>query len=149
MIQRIQSVYLLLVVILLIASMSLPVGFFIGQDGIAYKFSPFGVEFGGESYGTWGLFVILLISTLIAAVSIFLYKNRILQMRLNIFNMILLIGYYIVFIVFLLMLKSDLQVTFRVNLALCLPLICMILTYLAIRAIGRDEVMVKSADRIR
>ena len=44
MIQRIQSVYLLLVAILLVVALCLPVGQFIGPDGIAaHIFKPLGV----------------------------------------------------------------------------------------------------------
>ena len=44
MIQRIQSVYLLLVAILLVVALCLPVGQFIGPDGIAaHVFKPLGV----------------------------------------------------------------------------------------------------------
>ena len=38
---------------------------------------------------------------------------------------------------------------FRIGWALCLPLVSIVLNVLAIRAIGRDEVMVKAADRLR
>jgi hypothetical protein len=47
------------------------------------------------------------------------------------------------------MLKSDLEASFRISWALSFPLIAIILNYLALRAIGRDEVMVKAADRLR
>ena len=44
MIQRIQSVYLLLVAILLVVALCLPVGQFIGSDGIAaHIFKPLGL----------------------------------------------------------------------------------------------------------
>ena len=44
MIQRIQSVYLLLVTILLVVAICMPVGQFIGADGVtAHVFKPLGV----------------------------------------------------------------------------------------------------------
>ena len=44
MIQRIQSVYLLLVTVLLVVTLCLPAGEFIGSDGIvAHVFKPLGV----------------------------------------------------------------------------------------------------------
>ena len=47
MIQRIQSVYLLLVTILLVVAICMPVGQFIGADGVtAHVFKPLGVAFG-------------------------------------------------------------------------------------------------------
>lgn len=149
MIQRIQTVYLLLVVGLLVTSIFAPLGYFVDNNGIAFKFTPLGVEMKDAFHYTWGMLGILILSTIIALATIFLYKNRILQLRMTIFNSILLIGYYLVFLAFFFVLKEDLEAYYRINWALCLPLIAIILNYLAIRAIGRDEVLVKAADRLR
>lgn len=149
MIQRIQSVYLLLVVILLIASLCLPLGTFIDADMTNYRFTNLGVTQAENFYSTWGLFSILLLSVIIAFATIFLYKNRVLQLRMTTFNTILLVGYYITFLVFLFNIKGNLQASFQINWALCLPLVSIILNYLAIRAIGKDEILVKAADRLR
>lgn len=47
-------------------------------------------------------------------------------------------------------LKNDLNaMAFQLGWALCLPAVCIILNYLAFRAIYRDELMVKAADRLR
>lgn len=149
MIQRIQTVYLLLVVGLLIASMCLPLGYFTDSQAITYTFSPLGIRSGEVFQSSWGLFAILLLSSIIALATIFLYKNRMLQIRMTIFNSILLVGFYLAFISFLVVLKGDLEATYRIHWALVLPLIAIILNYLAIRAIGRDEVLVKAVDRLR
>lgn len=149
MIQRIQTVYLLLVVVVLVTSMCLSLGTFVDSEMIMYKFTPLGVNLPEGLHSTWGLFSLLLLSTIISFASIFLFKNRILQMRMCIFNIILMIGYYVTFLVFMYSIKGDLEATFQINWALCLPIVAMILTYLAARAIGRDEVLVKAADRLR
>ena len=140
MIQRIQSVYLLLVTVLLVVAICMPVGQFIGADGVtAHVFKPLGVALAdGGFQSTWGLF------------GIFLFRNRMLQIRMTIFSSILLIGYYIAFCVFMFILKGDLDATaFQLGWALCLPVVAIILNYLAFRAIYKDEVMVKAADRLR
>ena len=139
MIQRIQSVYLLLVTVLLVVAICMPVGQFIGADGVTtHVFKPLGISMAdGGFQSTWGLFGILLLSALIAFCTIFLFRNRMLQVRMTIFC------------VFMFVLKSDLDASFRLGWALCLPLISIILNYLAFRAIYRDEVMVKAADRLR
>ena len=149
MIQRIQSIYLLIVTGLLIAAMCLPVGQFIASDGVtAYVFKPLGVTLTDDAFqSTWGLFGILFLSTVVAFCTIFLFRNRMLQVRMTVFNSILLIGYYAAFFVFMFMLKDDLD--FQLGWALCLPAISIILNYLSFRAIYRDEVMVKAADRLR
>ena len=51
MIQRIQSVYLLLVTILLVVTICMPVGQFIGTDGVtAHVFKPLGVSLAGGGF---------------------------------------------------------------------------------------------------
>ena len=152
MIQRIQSVYLLLVTILLVVAICLPVGQYIGTDGVTtHIFKPLGVTLANGTFqSTCGLFGILLLSAIIAFCTIFLFRNRMLQVRMTIFSSLLLIGYYIAFFVFMFMLKNDLDaMNFQLGWALCLPVICIILNYLAFRAIYRDELMVKAADRLR
>ena len=113
-----------------------------------HSFKALGIELNGAYESTWGLFCILLLSTIVAVATIFLYKNRMLQIRMTIFNSLLLVGYYIAFLAFYFALKNDANM-FRVGWALCLPLVSIILNILAVRAIGRDEVMVKAADRLR
>lgn len=152
MIQRIQSVYLLLAAVLLVVALFMPVGQFIASDGVtAHVFKPLGVTLAdGTFQSTWGLFGILLLSAIIAVCTIFLFRNRMLQVRMTIFSSLLLIGYYVAFFVFMYVLKGELEAsTFRLGWALCLPAVCIILNYLSFRAIYRDELMVKAADRLR
>ncbi|NDV64356.1 DUF4293 domain-containing protein [Bacteroides sp. 224] len=149
MIQRIQTVYLLLVVALLVASVCLPFGAFVDREMVTYEFTAFGVKSPDGFYSTWGLFSLLLLSTIIAFATILLFKNRVLQLRMCIFNTVVLVGYYIAFLVFLFSIKSDLDAIYQMNWALSLPLVAIIFNYLAIRAIGKDEVLVKAADRLR
>ena len=134
MIQRIQSVYLLVVTILIIICLCSPVGSYIGS--------------GTKDYAPWALFVILLVVAVLAFGTIFLFKKRMLQIRLTIFSTILLIGYYATLVTFIFMLKEE-SMTFSLSWTVCLPLVAIILNWLAIRAIGKDEVLVKAYDRLR
>ncbi|MDR0962884.1 MAG: DUF4293 domain-containing protein [Mediterranea sp.] len=152
MIQRIQTLYLLIATALLVAALCLPLGQFVGDDSITVSvFKPLGITLhNGDFYATWGLFGILLLSGIILLATIFLFKNRMLQIRMTVFSMILLVGYYIVFGVFLYMLlREDAVGRYQIGWSLCLPAISIILSYLAFRAIYRDEVMVRAADRLR
>ena len=65
-----------------------------------------------------------------------------------VFATCLLVGYYLAFIAFYFILKGDIS-AFQVHWALCLPLVAVILNYLAIRAIGTDEAKVQSLNRLR
>lgn len=147
MIQRIQSVYLLVVTALLIVTMCLPLGTFITPSG-PFDFNASGVMVNDAVQPTWGLLGILILSAIISFATLLLFKNRVLQIRMTVFNSLLLLGFYIAFIAFYFALKTDLS-SFKISWSLGLPLVAMVLNYLAIRAIGRDEVMVKAADRLR
>jgi len=151
MIQRIQSVYLLLVTALLASNIFLPVGSFLDKSGVAYPFTPLNVNIpsAGLNYTPWGLLSLLVLAALVALATIFLYKNRKLQIRMCVFNTLIMAGYYIVFLLFMLLSKASSLASFQFAFGLCIPVIAIILNYLAIRAIRKDEDMVKAADRLR
>ena len=70
-----------------------------------------------------------------------------LQIRLTIFSSVMLIGYYMALIAYIFMLAEE--TTFSASWSLCLPLVGIILNWLAIRGIGADEALVKAYDRLR
>ena len=145
MIQRIQSVYLLVVTILIIICLCSPVGSYIGSDYSVSALTNLCLTMadGTKDYAPWALFVILLVVAVLAFGTIFLFKKRMLQIRLTI-----LIGYYATLVTFIFMLKEE-SMTFSPSWTVCLPLVAIILNWLAIRAIGKDEVLVKAYDRLR
>lgn len=155
MIQRIQSIYLLIIVILMVATMFMPLAMLQEGDELFY-FDTTGLNamaLSGDSeliYPSWGLFVLTALIALIAMVTIFLYKRRILQIRLCIFNALLILGFYGLF-VFLIytFLENKEDIVVNVKIALGFPLINLILDYLAIRNIGADEALVRSLERLR
>ena len=102
-------------------------------------------------YSAWALMALPAVISIAALTAIFLYKKRIKQIRICVFNAILLIGFYGLF-AFILWKIFGLAGDFRVSnvrIALTFPLISLILSYLAIRSIGADEMLVKSLDRLR
>ena len=149
MIQRIQSVYLLVVSILMVICMCNPVGSIIASTN---EISEFGNLFitlpdGTKDYAPWALFVILLVVAVLAFVTIFLFKKRMLQIRLTIFSSVVLIGYYLVMAALIFMTAEE--TSFTPSWTICLPFIGIILNWLAIRGIGADEALVKAYDRLR
>lgn len=149
MIQRIQTIYLLVVTILSVTSLFLPIGLFIDSNSISEFYNLFISKAEGvKDYAPWALFVIMLFSSLISLVTIFLFKKRMLQIRLSIFNIILNIGYYASFIAFLFILKGDKE-SFTMNWPICIPFVNIVLSWLSVRAIGKDEMLVKAYDRLR
>lgn len=149
MIQRIQTVYLLVVAILAVVMISLPVGSFVTPDYRMSELTNLALvsEEGVSDYAPWALFALQTVSAILALVTIFLYKKRMLQIRLTLFNMLVLVGYYVTLVIFVLNLKGD--ASFVPSWTVCLPLISIILSWLAIRAIGKDEMLVKAYERLR
>lgn len=153
MLQRIQTVYLLIIAALAIAMLFLPLAVLLA-DGQLLKFDATGISTMTTPpeliYPTWGLFALTAVVALLALITIFLYKRRILQMRLCVFNAVLMLGIYGMFAFFVWTFKGEMeefQTTLRI--ALAFPAISLILDYLAIRNIGADEALIRSLDRLR
>jgi len=161
MIQRVQTLYLLAVVALGIALVFLPVLQFVTPEGASelhiYNLSAEGLfEITGEDchptvylQGLWGLLVTTLLIPILALIDIFLYKKRLLQARLNIFTIMLCLGYYGVLAIYVWLAKMSLGVEWHILPYASFPLICMVLTFMATRRILKDEALVRAADRIR
>jgi hypothetical protein len=135
LIQRIQSLYLLLAVILNIAVFFTPVYRHAVNDPVAWI--------------GWGFASSLTLTFLLAAAAIFLYKNRILQLRM------VKLGTYIQIVVLgftagiLFSLGGFGTFLWKEVLSSGLVVLGLILFWLAGRAIKKDEELVKSMDRIR
>jgi hypothetical protein len=100
--------------------------------------------------GLAGLLVISILIPLLALVDIFLYKKRILQARINIFTILLCLGYYGVLGIYIWLATTVIDgVQWHIMPWAAIPLICFILTSMATRAILKDEALVRAADRIR
>lgn len=153
MLQRIQTVYLLIITVLTALMIFMPLAVLQTGDTF-YKFDVFGVNTVVPEpellYPTWGLFVLTALIALLALFTIFMYKKRMLQIRFCIFNAILMVGFYGFFGYLIYTMKQELgDLSVSVRIALSFPLINLILDYLAIRNIGADEVLVRSLDRLR
>ncbi len=123
-------------------------------DGQFYSFDVFGVStIAPQSeliYPIWGLFVIVALIALLSLFTIFLYKKRILQIRICIFNAVLMLGFYAFFGYMAYQINQQIpNLDFTVRIVLAFPLISLILDYLAIRNIGADETLVRSLERLR
>lgn len=152
MIQRIQSVYLFLVTVLAVLTMCFPLAV-LQSGGELFVFKTKGVlPMLGDAemlYSTWGLMVVAIAIAVVSFITIFLFKKRVLQIRLCVFNALLMLGFYGLFAFFIWNLKGDMDFTFNVKFSLCFPFVALILNYLAIRNIGADEALVRSLERLR
>ena len=160
MIQRIQTLYLLLVVALGITLCFVPVVQFVTPEGAevvrAWQLTALGMT---ETTGTelpaiqlnglWGLLLASALIPVLALVDIFLYNKRLLQARLNIFTIMRFFGYYGVLAIYIYLAKLMIDVDVYVMGWACLPLVCLVLTVMATRRILKDEALVRAADRLR
>jgi len=150
MIQRIQTLYLLAVVILGTVLIWLPVVQLVTpEEAEMLQVWELGALGGAPLQGLWGLLLTTILIPFLAFVDIFLYKKRILQARLNIFLVMLCLGYYGVLALYIWLAKMSMNVEWHILPYASFPLICMVLTLMATRRILKDEALVRAADRIR
>ena len=154
MLQRIQSIYLLGALLLITALFFVPFAEIVGSDGAIYVFDRAGVYLQEAKnpeiiYSGLPIAIFLGIIVLVNLATIFSFKKRIRQIRLSVFNILLMIGLSGVIFYFTSHSASLLNGKYSFEPSLVMPLIAVVLTYLAIRNIGRDEALVRSIDRIR
>lgn len=154
MIQRIQSIYLLLAGIALILMFSNPIAEIMISDEMVLVFKHNHIESPGnpdfQSVNTWPVTFILISVVAISFVNIFLYRSRILQMRLCVFNIILMFGLAGMIFFFSKVTLSHYDGQESAFLwPVVIPFISAVLTYLAFKRIQKDEILVKAYDRIR
>ncbi|MBQ2190394.1 MAG: DUF4293 domain-containing protein [Paludibacteraceae bacterium] len=162
MIQRIQTLYLFLVVALGITLCFVPVLQFdtpadAGTQRM-WELSALGFEdimpvegaAPVQLQGLAGLLVMTVLIPLLALVDIFLFKKRLLQARLNIFTILLCLGYYGVLGIYIWLASVTIEgVEWHILPWASIPLVCFVLTSMATRAILKDEALVRAADRLR
>jgi hypothetical protein len=150
MLQRIQTLYLLLASICMLVATVTPLASFL-YNGETVVFEAMGIyRNGGLESSTWALFAIGAIGSLLPFVTLFLYKTRILQIRFSVFNIFLMIGFYLYFGFLIYRINPEAGLQFQtIRIGSIMPVIAIILTYLAIRRIGADEMMVRSFHRLR
>ncbi|HAH26279.1 MAG TPA: DUF4293 domain-containing protein [Prolixibacteraceae bacterium] len=147
MIQRIQTVYLLIAALLIGLLFLLPFAE-IAKDGAIYMFNFKGIVLDGTLKEN-GTSISILIGIIIAlqGVAIASFKNRARQMRLTVFAILLMLGLLGMFFFFTFYSFSGANVSLKIS--VLFPVVAIILDYLAIRAIGKDEALIRSIDRIR
>ena len=171
MIQRIQTVYLALVLILSFVGLISTIGEWTVAETVVAHFSNF--TFGAEGQfkaldstsGPWCLGVLLILVMFLSMMSIMLFRKRMRQLRLTIISTILLVGYVAAYALFAFYYDLNLDMftstayekgiegvmipTFHLKFVAVFPVLSIILNCLAIQGIRKDEALVRSLDRIR
>lgn len=94
-------------------------------------------------WGLWLPMALLVVSALFGIYTIFVYNNRKLQAKFCMFNIMLLVGWYILYFVMYQFFGATAQWP------VALPLLSLLCYVLARRGIMADERLVRAADRIR
>lgn len=151
MIQRIQSIYLVLAAVAALAVLIAPCVTLPGEGG-SYVMS--GLEIAAADTGIatshpWGVMFFAIGAAALLGVAIFKYSNRPKQMRMVSGGMLFLLLLYITMIVYGYAFSSHANTGFKPAWGAALPAVSYVMAWLARRAIGKDEELVKAADRIR
>lgn len=154
MIQRIQSIYLLLTAILMAVTVFSPIvavqqSIITLMQGIDLSL----LQQDSKPYFQYLLCIILalvIISGLLAFITIFLYKKRKRQIMLCKINSFIIIAIYILLGVSIFALAESMSIAFKdFKYGFILPLIALIFNILATSKIKADEKLVQSLNRIR
>ncbi|MCI1741255.1 MAG: DUF4293 domain-containing protein [Prevotella sp.] len=150
MLQRKQSLYLLLALIATVACMSLPIGSIepkgMGVNSVVYNLGIQGSF--KSSYPVWPLFGVLLLTCPLDVAAIFLFHRRSLQIKLCVATMVLCVIWYAYFL-HIVFHEFNADGTFHFSWTVCLPFVAIIFYFLARIGIKDDEKLLKAADRIR
>ncbi len=160
MIQRPQTLFLLASAILMVLAVRL-VSWSVMSDDVmattnAYQVKVFSLVDGGEELKTseMAYYPAILggLSTLISLISIFKFKNRIMQMKLGLLNSITIVAYVGLIYFMNIPLAQSLAGTQDIGVfevGFYLPLAAVLMNTLANRFIKKDEDLIRSVDRIR
>lgn len=135
MIQRIQSVWLLLAAVFAIISLNQTfyMGSILGQPATEFK-------------GTSDILVMILtiVVAAVSFVSIFMFKNRSKQIWIVVFDLVLTI-----FLIAVYFMKTQQSMIGKITLESIFVFVIPIFLLFAIRGIARDKKLIKSVDRLR
>lgn len=155
MIQRIQTLFLFLVFAISVAAFFFPIASFWGQF-YSVKLTVLGVQEFTPYDVAWPdtIFLTAMLGLIgfLAFMTIFLYKRRMLQVRLIRFNLLLNVGYVaLIFFYYVPELEAitDITADYISEPGIYLSLASVLFLVLANRFINKDEKLVRSADRLR
>ncbi|WP_461487499.1 DUF4293 domain-containing protein [Pedobacter sp.] len=148
MIQRIQSIWLLLAAFAILCMLLVPT---VGLDTAKGYYTLYGSGLKMEGATTQTNNIALLVSVVLAAlislVNVFNFRNRKLQIRIVSLNILLILA--LSFWLSQLVKSVEGLKALDIEPGLFLPLAAIIFSLLAIRAIKNDEKLIRSADRLR
>jgi len=152
MIQRIQTLFLLLSTIATMLLLLMPMVTFLDPSSVEWTMKGSGVRSSADGtvlFNSWPLTALIALVTLISLSSIFLFKRRTLQLRLTNFNLLLMLGMVGMGLMYAYKAVLQLEASWAPGIISIMPVISFILSFMAARAIRRDDILIKGLDRIR
>ena len=135
------QVWLALICVLMFAGLLLPIGQLVDAEGASAELTNFRLNFieGDSSGAMWALGVIMIAILAVGVFELLLsgFRNFVLQKRLLVFMMLLTVGYYILFVIYVLLLKGD--ASFGPTIGAAFPLISLVLEYMSIHGVSKAE----------
>ena len=157
MIQRIQSVYLLMAGLVLAFSFCTPQIHFSSADGVVATMYTLGIECVSPSLGAigtnistpWGVMFLTGVACLMSLGSIFLFKNRARQIKAANWLLVVVLFIYIAEMAYAFAFNAHHETSMTGAWGIILPFVAYVFVWLARRGIRKDEALVRAADRIR
>jgi hypothetical protein len=156
MIQRVQSVYLLLVTVLMSFFLVRPYALITHKDGQILNFRPHKIEYSlaGENTSVYKktipVIILVLITGLLSLTNIFLFQHRIMQMRICLLSGVLIVLLLIIMIIHYSSAMHTLDTFHHTwRLTAVFPILALVMNVMAYRSIQHDEMLVNSYNRMR
>jgi len=154
MIQRIQTLYLTLATIFSGILLKGRIFSMVGIEGESYELNFKGFFIIGNIDSnliekSLPLSILMIIVPILFFVAILLYKRRKLQIRVTVLSTLLSIGVFLLIIYYMIFTGKKLEAEFILRIRMVFPIIGAVFGYLAFRGILKDELLIKSYDRIR
>ncbi|MBS4013783.1 MAG: DUF4293 domain-containing protein [Bacteroidetes bacterium] len=155
MIQRVQTIYLIIIKVFVLLFLFAPVGEVSSNSSFA-SFSIMKINtsdsFEFQIQDSWHRYTVIALAAMIMVLTliiVFSYKNRRKQIKFNQMNLLLHILMISMTFFYVDFIKAQTGMVFNFGLAIAFPLVSIILILIANRAIRKDEKLVRSADRLR
>ena len=154
MIQRIQTLYLLIADLLIAILFFVPLAEIAGKDGHLYLLNAAGLQSEGAAGGanlisSWPLQILIGMLMLGLILVIFLFKDRVRQIKISYVAIVLQLILTGLICFYAWTGSNQIGGTFSLKIFFTFPLIAAVVVYLAVRGMVKDENLVKSIDRIR
>jgi hypothetical protein len=151
MIQRIQSIFLLIAAILMAVTVFTPLAVLSMDNQLAYFYTlGLGHSFMAAQTFSWGVVTFAMVGILLPLVNIFLYKKRKRQILIGRITYLIILLFYVAFYAYLQSFITNHGYSFSgLKYSIVFPAIALIFNILAVLRIKKDEKLVQSLNRIR